>query len=73
MKQEKVSGYRTNYPKKLLKGVALAAATVVVIGSATGCRQTQTYTLGMASVDCPTEDTFQIQSEATAEESTFES
>lgn len=36
MKQKKVKDYRPNYPKKLWKGTALAAAALVAFGS-TGC------------------------------------
>ena len=36
MKQQKLSGYTPNYPKKLLKGAALTAAAMLAIGG-TAC------------------------------------
>lgn len=38
MKQQKLDGYRPNYPKKGIKGVTLAAAALLTIGTTLGCR-----------------------------------
>lgn len=40
MKQSRITDYRPGYPRKLIKGTALAAAALMAIGSA-GCRPKQ--------------------------------
>ena len=37
MKQQKLSGYQPNYPKKAMRGAALAAAALFALGTSTGC------------------------------------
>lgn len=39
MKQQKLTGYQPNYPKRILKGTVLTAAILVGIGGALGCTQ----------------------------------
>lgn len=38
MKQQKLSGYQPNYPKKTLKGMTLAAAALLALGTTVACR-----------------------------------
>lgn len=38
MKQTKLLGYAPKYPKKLIRGAVLTAATVVALGANAGCR-----------------------------------
>ena len=38
MKQQKLTGYQPNYPRKALRGAAMTAAALVAIGGVTGCR-----------------------------------
>ena len=56
MKQVKLSGYKPNYPKKAVKGMALAAAALLTIGAATGCRtmRPEPQIDGAIAVDDPT-------------------
>lgn len=37
MKQTKLFGYQPAYPKKALRGAVLTTATVLALGTATGC------------------------------------
>lgn len=39
MKQQKLTGYQPNYPKRILKGTVLTAAVLVGLGGALGCKQ----------------------------------
>ncbi len=56
MKQQTLSGYKPNYPKKAVKGMALAAAALVTIGAATGCRalRPEPQIDGAIAIDEPT-------------------
>lgn len=56
MKQQKLSGYKPNYPKKAIKGMTLAAAALLTIGAATGCRtmRPEPQIDGAIAVDDPT-------------------
>ena len=51
MKQQKLSGYKPNYPKKTVRGMALAAAALLTIGAATGCRHPEPQIMGEIAVD----------------------
>ena len=42
MKQQKLTGYQPNYPRKALRGAAMTAAALVAIGGAAGCRNLMT-------------------------------
>ena len=46
MKQQKLSGYTPNYPKKAVKGMALAAAALIALGTGTGCSARAAYNDG---------------------------
>ena len=54
MKQQKLMDYKPNYPKKVIRGMALAAAALVTIGAATGCRHLEPQIMGEVAVDEPT-------------------
>ncbi len=54
MKQQKVGAYTPGYPKKALKGAALAAAALVALGTATGCRYLRPQTVGIVPMEEPT-------------------
>ena len=54
MKQQKLSDYKPSYPKKALKGMTLAAAALLAIGAATGCRHLEPQIMGDVAVDDPT-------------------
>lgn len=51
MKQQKMSGYTPNYPKK---AAALAAAALVALGTAAGCRYIRPETVGIVPMEEPT-------------------
>ena len=46
MKQQKLSGYTPNYPKKAVKGMALAAAALIALGTGAGCSARAAYNDG---------------------------
>ncbi len=55
MKQQKLSDYKPSYPKKTLKGMTLAAAALLTIGSTLGCRvsRPEPQIDGAISIDDP--------------------
>ena len=53
MKQQKLSGYQPNYPRKALKGTALAAAALIALGTAGGCRLAPVQTTGIVPMEDP--------------------
>ena len=53
MKQQKLTAYTPNYPKKAMKGAALAAATLLALGTATGCRTLRPETVGIVPMEEP--------------------
>ena len=53
MKQQKLSGYAPKYPKKV---AALAAAALVALGAATGCRYIEPQIMGDIAIEEPTPD-----------------
>ncbi len=53
MKQQKLSGYQPNYPKKAIRGMTLAAAALVAIGATTGCRMIKPETTGLVPMEDP--------------------
>lgn len=53
MKQQKLTGYAPNYPKRFFQGAALTAAALVAMGGMTGCRDLRTQ--GMMTIVEPTE------------------
>lgn len=53
MKQQKLSDYQPNYPKKAVKGMTLAAAALLTIGAATGCRLIRPETTGIVPMEEP--------------------
>lgn len=54
MKQQKLDGYAPKYPKRAVKGAALAAAALVALGTATGCRFIRPETTGIVPIEEPT-------------------
>ena len=55
MKQSKIKNYRPNYPKKFLRGTALAAAALLAVGGA-GCKaRTDSAATTPAETPIPTE------------------
>ncbi len=60
MKQQKLIGYVPNYPKKVVRGAAIAAAAVVVMSGAAGCIRAKlsepVQTEGLVSIVEPTEE-----------------
>ena len=55
MKQNRIKEYRPAYPKKLIRGTALAAAALMAIGS-TGCNLKTDRTTGFAPDPTPGEE-----------------
>ncbi len=53
MKRKQVTGYRTSYPKKLIKGTAIAAAAMLAMGG-TGCRLMTTGKIAVPDTAEPT-------------------
>lgn len=53
MKQTKLSGYQPNYPRKWMRGATLAAAALMTMGTATGCKALRTETNGNAPTPEP--------------------
>ena len=37
MKQQQLSEYKPNYPRKTIRGAAIAAAAILALGTSTGC------------------------------------
>lgn len=63
MKQQKLSGYSPRYPRKTLKGMALAAAALMTLGTSAGCVTERTPRAPVTAhptpgveTPCPTED-----------------
>ena len=54
MKQQKMNGYKPNYPKKAVRGMALAAAALVTLGSSAGCRYLRPQIEGAIGIEDPT-------------------
>ncbi|MBQ2202255.1 MAG: hypothetical protein II412_06750 [Clostridia bacterium] len=53
MKQQKLTDYQPKYPKKALKGVTLAAAALIAMGTAAGCRFVEVQTSGIVPMEEP--------------------
>lgn len=53
MKQQQLSDYQPKYPKKALKGVTLAAAALIAMGTAAGCRFVEVQTSGLVPMEDP--------------------
>lgn len=53
MKQQRITDYRPNYPKKILKGAAITTAAVLALGASVAC--TELRTGGMPEPE-PTEE-----------------
>ena len=51
MKQQKLNGYKPQYPKKTMKGLTLAAAALIAIGSTAGCSYFRPQIMGGMTVD----------------------
>ena len=56
MKQKQIGEYRPRYPKKAVKGMTLAAAALLTIGSTLGCRVSnpEPQIDGAIAIDDPT-------------------
>ena len=75
MKLQQLTGYRPTYPKKVLRGAALTAAALVVVGGVTGCRSPklpELQTEGMVAVTEPPEEVLVTDGEAAIPEPTEE-
>lgn len=55
MKQQKLTGYTPNYPKKFIKSAVLTTAAIVAMGASTGCiaLREQVQTSGAVAIDEP--------------------
>ena len=53
MKQQKLTDYRPNYPRRVLRGAALTAAALVAMGGTAGCRKVNTNLMGVATIVTP--------------------
>ena len=42
MKQQKITDYRPNYPKKFLRGAAITTAAVLALGASVACTELRT-------------------------------
>ena len=68
MKQQKMDGYAPNYPKKVIKGAALAATALIALGAAAGCRYIRPDTTGVVPIeDVQTEGMVPIEEMLTPE------
>lgn len=70
MKQQKLTDYRPNYPKKALRGAAMTAAALVVMGGMAGCVRVKVpglelQTEGMVAVTEPPEEVLVLDGEVT--------
>ena len=75
MKQTRMTEYRPNYPKKLLKSAVLTAATLLAVGSAAGCRTAQGEPLvldGDVMIADPTDEPLVLEGEVAVDEPTPE-
>ena len=53
MKQQKMTDYRPNYPRRALRGAALTAAALVAMGGLAGCWKADTNLMGVATIVTP--------------------
>lgn len=55
MKQQKLNDYKPHYPKKSVRGMTLAAAALLTLGTTLGCRvsNTEPQIEGAVSIDEP--------------------
>ena len=67
MKQQQLNGYTPKYPKKLIRGAALAMSAIIALGGSGACRRTPTDTAGLVPIDDP-----QIDGEIMVDEPTEE-
>ena len=73
MKQQKLTGYRPNYPKKALRGAVIAAAALVAVSGAAGCGRTKGPDLeGLVPMPEPTEQELVLDGEVGIPECTEE-
>lgn len=42
MKQQKMTGYRPNYPRRILKGAVLTTAAIMALGASAACTELRT-------------------------------
>ena len=70
MKQQKLTGYQPNYPRKALRGAAMTAAALVAIGGAAGCRNLMTP--GAPMMPEPTDQELVLDGEVAIAETTEE-
>lgn len=54
MRQQKLTGYQPNYPRKVVKGAALAAAALLALGTSAGCKLKTAAAAGIAPDPEPT-------------------
>ena len=77
MKQQKLTGYQPNYPKRVLRGAAMTAAAMVALGGMTGCVRVKIpgsglRTDGLMSMPDPTEQELVLDGEVAIPELTEE-
>ena len=75
MKQQKLTGYQPNYPRKPLRGAAMTAAALVAIGGVTGCRvpiPQNPQIEGMVAMPEPTDQELVLDGEVAIAEPTEE-
>ena len=75
MKQQKLTGYQPNYPRKALRGAAMTAAALVAIGGVTGCRvpiPQNPQTEGLVPMPEPTDQELVLDGEVAIPEPTEE-
>lgn len=72
MKQQKLTGYRPNYPRKALRGAALTAAALVAISGAAGCRKVDLSAVGFETVMTPPPEELVLDGEVAIPEPTEE-
>ena len=73
MKQQKLTGYRPNYPKKALRGAAMTAAALMAVSGAAGCGRAKGPDLeGLVPMPVPTEQELIVDGEVGIPEATEE-
>ena len=53
MKQQKLTNYRPNYPRKPLRSAALTGLALVAIAGAAGCQKPEPQVMGMMEILTP--------------------
>lgn len=72
MKQQKLTNYRPNYPRKPLRSAALTGLALVAIAGAAGCQKPEPQVMGMMEILTPPPEELVLDGEVAIAEPTEE-